>query len=230
VTQQVISPVQWAPLMSILQAQSDASLTTAWPTDPALSRQCAETLGRADRAGVPIQYVFSAPYSPVARHFQGQKHDWLFVEATQDPNYHHANGFAVPAQNLQQLRRIAEAGIAFDAVWIAHELERSSYPALPVDEEQLLPPPPRPAVEQSARFGLWSDWLVKAATYLPVVVLGGATVLAVATSAAAVAAATVAVGMDPIVFGVRGRYRRPPHPGEPVAFFYLTHWQYNGEE
>jgi hypothetical protein len=140
---------------------------------------------------------------------------WLFGPAECDPLRDHRGRLPVPRPVRARLRELADVGLPFQRVALAHELDATG----PVQEllprlrqgvvecsdatARLLvgPPPPHPAVRRAARV---LDAVVGG--------LGGGAVRA----ADAV--------LDPTVFGVVGR--RPPRPGDTTLWFPLIAWRW----
>ena len=140
---------------------------------------------------------------------------WLFGPAERDPLRDDRGRLPLPRPVRSRLQELADSGLPFQRVALAHELDpagpvRELVPSLrrgpaacPDATARLLvgPPPPHPAVRRAARA---LDVLVGG--------LGGGAVR------------VVDVVLDPIVFGVVGR--RPPQPGDTTLWFPVIAWRW----
>ncbi|GLY19264.1 hypothetical protein LWF15_04735 [Kineosporia rhizophila] len=136
---------------------------------------------------------------------------WLVLAAEQDPLRTRNGRLPIPRHCRERLKEIAESGVLFDAVVLAHEL----------DPEQVditaIPPSGRRCSPELAREVLGS---VPAHPDLARV----AGVFERITGAAPILAASLE-RLDPVVFGVIGP-GRPPRDGEPALFFPLVAWRW----
>lgn len=225
------------PLVRTVHDRHRAALRGAFPADrlglaqgepdsPALAAALRDVLRAAETADLPVTYIGAMP--AFAGHIVAPGHgrDWVLTDLAGDPLFAHAGGFPVPDAQLAELRRIQNAGVAFDAIYVAHEVRSGAVsPDAPLELEALLPPPPRAIERLSNRLGAGAARIWNAGR-LPIRL---ATMTATAGAAMA-AALPAAIAIDPIVLGVKGAPGRPLGAGEPALWFYLTHWDYGATE
>lgn len=186
-------------------------------------------------AGVPVQFMFCAPYmaKPVfAGGYDGP--EWMMADVRQDPNMNTGFGYAIPRKNLNELKSLVKVGLDFDAIVAMHQLAPAAYAHQPW-QERVLPPPPRQARNIARSLGAWSrnmEHILKVGAYT----LAGGLLLATAgvaigTMATVATAATTVATIDPIIIGQVNLNRpgtRPIH-GDPMLYFYLTAWNWEFE-
>jgi hypothetical protein len=207
------------PLLLVLQAQQFQPIAVRPPSSPTLYARYNETLILTQTQHLPVRYIGTMPLTTGQQIYPGQQYDWALMSAHNDPLMQDKDGYPMPKRVINVLNRIHRAGLEFDDIYIAHELPKGIVqPGQPVTAAMLMPPPSRRMVQLSNRLGNLSSALWSVAAF-PLFALGKV----------AEAAATVSVGLDPIVMGVVVGKNRPVQPGEPAAWFYLTHWAYNEE-
>jgi len=136
----------------------------------------------------------------------------------EDPVYcFHGNKLYAPHHVTTDVKRIAAAGLEFDAIFVAHEIPTGAVkPGQEISLELIVPPPP-PKVMKRLRFlertsgGWWHIIrnVIKGALVSPVV---------------------AGVAADPILFGVQ-LDDACKLDGQPVGmWYYLTHWYWPAED
>lgn len=151
---------------------------------------------------------------------------WLLLPAEDDPMRTLKGEVAIPKRCLVDLQRIAEHGVEFDRLAIAHELRPTVIPADVMnvldsngvrcthDVARKLVGTIAPPPTAGRRMASALDKTVNAITK---------STAALADAAVATAAATTT--LDPIVFGVIGE-DGPPTIGRPAHWFALTAWRW----
>jgi hypothetical protein len=209
------------PFITSPSAPDDRLVVPGLPRQRPLSTRLWHALARIAWDDLPVRYLGTMPLFAGHRVYAGASTDWVVLNLADDPLFHDRHGFPIPGRVLDDLRRV-ERSLEFDALFVAHEVPRGAVVEdRPIPREALLPPGPRPVVQQSERFGEAARllWALAAA---PLVLSGAA--------AALVASATAAMGaglaLDPILLGVVVAPERSPEPGEPAAWFCLGRWVY----
>jgi hypothetical protein len=142
---------------------------------------------------------------------------WLFVDHLEDPTATRETGnrIPIPESQLARLEALRNSGVRVRHAWIGHQLPDS------YREGDALPPliPPARHLREkderlTHRLRTWWNWLAKAA---------GATLTfaAAAPAIAGGAVASLAVGLDPIIFG---GVQHPEHP--VVQWVVLAQWEW----
>ena len=203
------------------------------PMEPALRERARALLVHSSQEALPLIYLGTMPLFSGHRVYPGRRYDWILVNLAEDPLFHDRDGFPVPGRILDHLRAVKRAGIDFDALYVAHEIEKGKIrEGKPLTVAALLPPSPRSVERLSHQLGKASEalWAVAAAP-LVVSLVAGAAVGAGALIAAPVLAAAAAscMTLDPVLLGTTVASGKPVRPGEPACWFYLAHWAY-GEE
>lgn len=217
----------------VSQPTVETALIRRPPAELARRERVQALLIHANEEDLPISYVGMMPLFSGYRVYPGRTYDWILVNLAQDPLFHDRDGFPVPGRILEKLRAMEEAGIDFDALYIAQETEKGKIrEGEPLTTEALLPPPPKAVVQVSHQLGRASEalWAVAAAPLVVSLVAGaavGAGALMVAPALATAAASCVT--LDHILLGTTVAPGRPVRAGEPACWFYLAHWAY-GEE
>lgn len=199
------------------------------------------TLDRASARNLPIRYLGTRPVPARTELYPGREADWALMSLSGDPLFY-SNGrrLVVPAAVKRDIDRALEAGIDFDALFIAHELPAGLVrPGQPIPLDLVAPPPPPEMQRYAERTGERSAKVCRMAGQ--VVLTVAATSLGLirgAVKAASSAARETATGLgraalaisssnvyrDPILFGVNLTGERVGL-GEPIGlWYYLTHW------
>ena len=215
------------------EAKPYAAETSACsPRAAVLDRRSAKVVERAREAGVPITYLGITPLFAEPRAFSGPETDWITSPVTD------ISDAIVPRTERTALLRLADAGIEFPMIYIAHEIAkgRLELPAnggKPTTQAVSIAhdaakaavgpvPPPATASTLADRLGHSSQRLLQMlAMALPV---AGAIVAAPFVLAGAAVATVGALTLDPIVFGVIPA--GPPIPGQPAAWYILARWEW----
>jgi hypothetical protein len=212
------------PLVELLMPDDNQFLLQALHDSPAFTARQQEVITRSQQAGLAVRYVCTLPLFRGHRLHHSTHRDWVFVNLRDDPLSTDPDGFPVPERVLRRLQRMRASGIAFDAIYVAHEVAPGSVPARgPLRREMLLPPPAAVARRQARQIGQASRMLWMFGT-LPLLVSG-----VIASVITVGAAAPIVAGLDPILFGAVVDPQRAAVAGEPAAFFYLDHWAYDDE-
>jgi hypothetical protein len=207
---------------------NDQPFVPRTPTELRLHQYCEELIARSHRANLPVQFlqIMPLPDGPVLH--RGETTDVMLLDCANDPLFHDPDGFPVPQRVLKGLRRIQRSGVAFDTLYIAHEVLRGSVPSDgPIPAAALMPPPSRAVMRRSRQFGdaattLWG-WLGRFTQWLTP---NHMKVRQLAEEARRIDWDRL---LDPIILRVVTGSERPPRPGDPAVWFYVTHWVY-GEE
>jgi hypothetical protein len=204
-----------------------------------LERDSARLVTSASRAGVEITYVGTAPLFDEPRAYAGRQTDWIIGPAAD-----HSDAI-VPADIREQLRRLIHAGIDFSLVYVAHEIPkgRLAIPAGTATSAGSQPvnlrreaaaaavgpvPPPAGTTELADRLGHSSQRLLNMLrTAVPIAAGIAAAPVLIASAPFVLAGAAItalAVGLDPIVFGVIPA--GPVTSGQPGAWYILARWEW----
>jgi hypothetical protein len=219
------------PALTVAQPAPTEFLAELLVTDTALLRREEQAIAAGKRAGLPVRSIGAMPLFAGYRYYAAEPHDWVLVNLADDPLVRHPEGFPIPRETLRGLRALRRAGVALDAIAVAHELPKGRLrPGEPLTLDLLRPGPSRAAGQAALRLGqmAWGAWL---AATLPLRAAGLLGVGATAAAAAAGAAAGAALaGLDPILFGAIVEPGRPVQPGTPARWLYLDHWAYDETE
>jgi len=219
------------PVLLTSTAASETALIPAPPAQPALYARQQSVAQRSMQEGLPVRYLGTMPLFAGFRVYPGQAWDWVLVNVAEDPLFHAPQGFPVPGHILAQLRQVARSGIDFDALYVAHEVTPGQVrPDAPLALEALVPPPPATVVRLSNRLGetaevLWSLGLLPGLLNpLSMPFIRGLMI------GLGIPRLGIVAWHDPVLLGALVAPGRSPAPGEPAAWFYLTHWAFNAEE
>jgi hypothetical protein len=181
-----------------------------------------DRISKANR--LPVQFLGYRPLFRGSLVYEGRTSDWAIMNLTDDPFFRQHNRWLyAPRHVINDVQRFDSLGLAFDAIFIAHELPKGSVrPGEQVPFELLAPPPPA-AVERRLAFlernslSVW-EWIVR---------FVGA---AAKVSAAATVGIAAAAARDPILFGVH--FDKTWHVDrQPIGlWYYLTHWYWSEDE
>jgi len=171
------------------------------------------TLSCTMQTGLPIQFLGYAPAFDGAKVFRGQGTDWAFMNISEDPIFTRSDKYPMPRVVVQSIRRAVNAGMDFDAIFIAHEVPVGQIRSgTPIPYELIMPPPPRRTLQRLHR-------LDKAISIFHAVAL-----LVASAPVVVVSFAAAMTQLDPILFGLHID-RQNSVQGQPLAmWYYLTHW------
>ncbi len=165
-----------------------------------------------------------AAWDESPRLYRSKQEPWLLLPAEHDPMRTLKGQVAIPQRCLAELHRIADRGVEFDRLAVAHELDPKVVPGHlnPVLDGAgvrcthevarhlvgTITPPPVAGRRMAAALDKTVDALSRG------------------SAAAAAAPFTASLGaLDPIIFGVLGE-AGPPAAGEPAYWFVLTAWRW----
>lgn len=206
----------------VFRPAPEALLATLLDGTPELHARQEELARRGRGATRPPAPLGIAPLFSEPLLVAGEGYDWIVVHAAADPLVAHRDGFPVPRAVLAELDGLARAGVAFDTLYLAHQIAPGAYRAGdPLTAELLAPPASAVALRGARRLGLAAAWALLVAA-LPLA-LGGV------VSGVPAAIMGDEPGLDPVLFGVVTAPGRPLRAGEPAAWFGLTHWAYDAE-
>ncbi len=191
------------------------------PANPALATRVQKIVERAAQATLPLRYLGTMPLFGKQRIYRGENTDWVVTNLANDPLFYDRFGFPIPQENLRELAAIAESGIEFDGLYVAHEV-----PADTIQDGQRLrlnhvaPSAPPAVAKQSARFGTWGErlWTIAFPFADTGTAVEGAKQIGIALDR-----------LDPVLFGVVIAPRRRFNADETGAWFLLTQWSYAKE-
>ena len=149
--------------------------------------------------------------------YPGEKSDWAIMNLKSDPVFY-ANGesMIIPDKVALQIRTIVNAGIEFDAIYIAHEIPKSSVkPGQPVPLELIAPPPPPETMYRVRKLGNEVDKFWKK--------IAAISTTTVAATAAAFAALTP---VDPVLFGVNINEAWKLKNTPVGMWYYIARWDW----
>ena len=149
---------------------------------------------------------------------------WVLLPFNKDPLRNRAGGYALPEQVAKDLQRIADTGVAFDRLAVAHELAETPQAArllaaagprgVEITERQAArligKVPPTPELQRRAKA-------------LDATVLRALTLAGRGLATAGAAALAPLAGVDPILFGVVG-VDGEPTPGHAALYYPLVAW------
>jgi hypothetical protein len=197
------------------------------PRQGTLERRSPALVRRAAEAGVAITYLGIAPVCSEPRAFAGPDSDWVMLLAT--------SGEAIPRSELRALADLDDAGIVFPLIYVAHEVPKERLQAArgkgtgPASLDRATAahvvgpvPPPASATMLADRLGRSSQAVLSALRRAAPI--AGA-IVASPFLVAGAAAATLAAGLDPVVFGAIPV--GSPTPGQPAAWYVLASWQWS---
>ena len=225
-----------APLLERSHPLSRFDFSKGWPKSETISKRAQSLQRIASERNTSVEYIGTMPLFSGHRVAQGSLYDWVLVSAEDDPLFSHSGGFPIPDHAKADLETIRDAGIEFDMIYIAHEVQPGSVePDRPLTIDALRPPPPRSVQKLSHGLGskasaFWSGGLtpMKATPFLiGTAALGAVAALPVVAGAAAALPALLVV--DPIVLGVIASPSGSAHAGDEAGWFYLTHWDYGAD-
>lgn len=176
-------------------------------------------------------------YAPVFNHqkiYRGANTDWVIMPLPQDPTYKTGEPFYLPKHAHQDLRRVHRSGIEFESLFIAHEIPKHRLAdGQQVPLELIAPPLPKKHVENAEKAAhlvahFW-DGVVKTIAFsaMATATAAATALFAPAAAVSVLAAPVVAVGLDPIIFGLHIDKSQQVN-GMPLAmWYYITHWTWD---
>lgn len=193
-----------------------------------LTHTASQTTAMAEREGLAIRQMGYAPTFSGTRVYHGASTDWVTLNIEEDPLYYlNQRRLIVPRTVAHSLRRMDQAGIVFDAIFIAHEVPQGHLrtgQAIPL--EYIMPPSPAAQTARLQTLGKLTTGFWKSIGQL----IQGIGVTALASSAAIVAAPialAAASGMDPILFGLHIDPQIRVNHGHLASWHYITHWYWD---
>jgi len=207
----------------------------------ALVAMAGEVAAQAAAVGVTITFLGYQPLFSGVRVYAGVHHDWVLASAADDPLIRRGE-LAIPKAELRILRRMLDAGLDCQAVYLAHEIPkgrlvlqgqahalvpgipRSIDPATGERVVDRVPVPPR-TVAIARHVGNTAGAFLTVLAAARMVGRGTGRAVSAATAAGMSATAAAVQGLDPVVFGA-WTAGHPPQPGVPAAFFELVRFTY----
>ena len=224
----------WSDVLNTLQITPSIPLMPQTVSN-SLVRRYKETALITTMNRLPVRFVgYASPFSGT-RIFKGPNCDWAMMYLGEDPVYcFHGNKLYAPHHVTTDVKRMAAAGLKFDAIFVAHEIPTGAVkPGQKISLDLIVPPPP-PKVMKRLRFlektsGSWWHIIrnaIKGALVAPIVAGVAAGTVATLPAAGIVALAAA----DPILFGVQ-LDNACKLDGQPVGmWYYLTHWYWPAED
>lgn len=198
-----------------------------------LEREAPAMVDLARSVGVEIKYEGIAPMFEEPVIYAGNDTDWIIgpMGAEDVP--------VIPREQQKALALLDEVGARFPVLYVAHEVEKGSFPGSPeaptgtmavVSTDQaadIIGPPPLPpqSVELANRLSERSAQVFRAIRTAGVVAGTAALAVAAAPVALVGAAAGALATLDPIVIGVIPAVPSPT-VGAPAAWYELTRWDW----
>jgi hypothetical protein len=206
-------------------------------TFPELAARAREVLARAEASGVALRFLGYQPLFNGVRAYAGVRNDWVLASAADDPLIRRGE-LAIPKAQLRLLRRLLDAGLDCQAVYLAHEIPKGrlaltscgSAVAHSIDAPMgelvvdSVPVPPRTATIARYLGNTAGAFLVLLAAVRPIGPTAGWSARTIAGAGLGTAAAAVR-GLDPVVFGAWTAGARSD-AGVPAAFFELVRFTY----
>lgn len=227
----VVPEKHWPIVLSTLGIQrSPDELPIPAPSQPLIERH-QRTLYLAERNNISLLFLGYAPVFSGTRIYRGRDCDWAMMHLGDDPVFcFHGQRLYAPRPVIEQIEMIVEAGIEFDAIFIAHEIPKGSVkPGEPVPLE-LIMPPPHPQVRK--RLNWLESMIIRWWSFVTKVLEGTLETIAITTASIATAAIGVAAlaAQDPVLFGVQFDETWQAN-GQPVGmWYYLTNWYWPEDE
>ncbi|MFN8525628.1 MAG: hypothetical protein U0821_21230 [Chloroflexota bacterium] len=201
----------------------DRLLVPGRPARPSLAARVTHLQATSGWWGLPARFLGTMPLFAGHRVYHGKKTDWVLLNLADDPLFQDRQGFPIPRRVLEDLKRM-EGKVHFDALFVAHEVQRGAViEERPVPLEALQPAPPRVSAERSRGLGDLSQVLWALATTPFVLGAVGGSLIATVASVAGTASV---FAMDPVLLGVVVPPDEAPREQSEAAWFYLSHWAY----
>ena len=200
------------------------------PDDPVLLQFTLEIIKACMERELPCQFLGIMPLFDGHHVYQGSERDCGLMRLEEDPLYQSRDGYPMPTQVKERLASIQDAGIDFDAIYVAHEVEKGSLvEGRPIDPLAVIPPPAPSIRRRSKQLGSIAAKLFKVAA-APLLAWSAASLAVASAGAVAAVGAMAAPLLDPVIFGVVVRPGSRPGPGELGCWFHLAQWRYGEEE
>lgn len=200
------------------------------------------TMALARKHDLTVAFMGYAPTFNGVHIHRAAHTDWAVMPVAKDPLYQSwGRSLYVPPAVLEDMERVWDAGINFDAVFIAHEIPAGSVEAgEPIPLELIQPPPPPSTARylnqlEAVSKAYWQAMprLLTMPVVAPLVLgglaLGAAVAVAVGGAVALGAAAITATAYDPILFGLYVDKSRQVNGQSLALWYYLTHWYWPTE-
>lgn len=223
---------RYPEMVRALSLRSTLHELASLPVQATTLQKHERTLAVAQKHDLPIVFVGAAPAINGTKVFRGVSTDWGLVNIAEDPHFiAEGNRAVIPQQVLHELKTIQRVGLDFEAVYVAHEIEKNRLaPGQMLTLDMIAPPPPMGTVLRSAQMGQAAEsfWTGVGRLLLGSLKLG----IGVLSTAAAVGVASASFGStayayDPILFGL---HIDPTVliEGRPLAlWYYLASWTWN---
>jgi hypothetical protein len=218
---------QWPVVLKTLEIQPYSNSLPQVTNNP-LFKRFHETRTLSDGKNIPVRFLGYAPLFSGTRVYRGQGCDWAMMYLGNDPVYSfHKNKLYAPPPVITDITNIVNAGLKFDAIFIAHEIPQGSVKSGEKVPLELIAPPPSPNVQQRLQFiedsskGWWSFVTGAIVSALSAPSIAGV---------AAVGATAALVARDPVLFGVQFDTNWTLN-NQPIGlWYYLTHWYWPAVE
>ncbi len=227
---QTLAQGRYPDMVQALAMRSSTHEMSLFPFHPTTIRRHEWTLATAERHRLPVVFIGCAPANEGTKVFKGVETDWGLINIAEDPHYLDQDRRAVmPLRVQHELRTIARTGMDFEAIYIAHEVEKHSLvPGQSLTLEMIAPPAPEDFTKRSSMLNVAADGIWSG---IGKIITGTLRLGANALSAGASVSAGVASGFsssaysyDPIIFGLHID-RSVQIEGCPLAlWYYLASW------
>jgi hypothetical protein len=141
--------------VEFVEPAEERALVVAEPLRyPTLYMRQQRALAKAARAKLHLYRVGYMPLFTGHRVYQTTQTDWVVLNVAEDPLLQHPDKFPIPRKPRAQLQVLLDAGIEFDAIFIAHEVAPGSVREdLPLPLAAILPPPPKETLALTEKLG-----------------------------------------------------------------------------
>lgn len=202
-------------LATLLPACPPADLLALLVRDlPILDAAAAAIVRRGQTLGVPLTRLGIAPLPASLRQATVGTSHWVLLPAEEDPLLQDPDGYPIPERVLRDLRRLADGGVAFDALYIVHEL---SYREAEPWPQALIPQPSVAMVQRGDRLAAHAA-RVWGRALSPLRRSGGRR---------PAPAGPAITGLDPLVLGVLLAPGRAVCAGELALWVGIARWSYD---
>ncbi len=222
----VVPEEDWPVVLDALGIQRSLTGLLASHLSRSLLQRHQRTLRLAECNNLPLSFLGYAPVFPAPHVYPGLDCDWVVMSITIDPAFREwGRKFHFPALIKEQVERILQAGIEFDAIFIAHEIPQGLLESGKPVARELVLPSPDPRVLRRLEFleGIVTSWwnFVKGVA---------AAIVGMAATTVETIAATNRVHRptyrDPVLLGVQFDATCQVG-GQPLGmWYYLAHWHW----